>query len=96
MSPEHLQEVLDLCGALAPTKGGLRELPEKTTMTIYAATDAVGLTIQSVDAVTVKGQLVHARTTKGETYFVALEHLFAASIDGRNETRGGGRRAGFA
>lgn len=95
MSPEHLQEILELCEASTADDRGFRELPGKTALTLYLACEGVGLTISEVDALAVRGHHVQARTRKGNLFVLALEDVFAANIEGRAEPKPG-RRAGFA
>ncbi len=95
MSPEHLQDIFELCDASTPHERGFRELPQKTTLTLYLAKDSVGLTVNSVEAIAVRGHHVQARTTKGDLYILSLEDVFAANIEGRAKPKTE-RRAGFA
>lgn len=95
MSPEHLQEVLQLCDAADADANGFRQLPKNTTLTLYVAKDSVGLTVANVEAVSHRGHHLQARTTKGDLYVLSLDDVFAANIEGRAQSKGA-RRAGFA
>lgn len=95
MSPEHIQEILQICEAGTADDRGFRELPPKTTLTLYLQKNSVGLTIANIEALVVRGHQLHARTQKGDLYLVSLEDVFAANIEGRAQSKGA-RRAGFA
>lgn len=95
MSPEHLQDILQLCEASAADERGFRELPQKTTLTLYLAKDSVGLTVANVEAVSLRGHHLQARTTKGDLYVLSIEDVFACNIEGRAQPHRA-RRAGFA
>ena len=94
MSPDHLQEILQMCDASKANEQGFREFPQKTTLTLYLAKDSVGLTVASIEAVAVRGHQAHARTTKGDLYVISLEDVFAANIEGAAKSKSE-RRAGF-
>jgi hypothetical protein len=75
-------------------KEGLFVLPEGTTATLYVSHGGVGLTVSKVDAIRkLEKGIVHARTTKRETYVIEIGDLFAVALEG---TQGApARRAGF-
>lgn len=91
MTQEQLAAVLEVASARLDSDGWSK-LAEGRTMTLYAAHDGVQLVIPRVEAVSVNGQLVKARTAKQEVYLVALADLFAASTEATNAPA---RRAGF-
>jgi len=93
MSPEHINEILTLCEASA-ADNGFRELPAKTTLSLYLAKGGVGLTVAQIEAVAIKSGTIQARTTKGDLYVVALEDVFGANIEGRMQAKTP-RKAGF-
>jgi hypothetical protein len=95
VTPEHLQEILQLCEAGAEGDRGFREFPQKTTLTLYLAKDSVGLTVTGIEAIAVRGHRAHARTVKGDLYVLTLDDVFAANIEGRAKAKAE-RRAGFA
>jgi hypothetical protein len=95
VSPDHLQDILQICEAGTPDDRGLRELPPKTTLTLYLAKNGVGLTVPAIEAIAVRGHQVHARTMKGDLYIVTLDEIFAANIEGRAQSKSK-RTAGFA
>jgi hypothetical protein len=94
MSPETFAEILTLCDAAAPSEQGLRDLPARTTITMYLSRGGVGLTVASIEALALKGSVVHARTTKGDLYLVELQDVFAANVEGKAQPKAT-RRAGF-
>ncbi|MCU0691897.1 MAG: hypothetical protein MUF54_10885 [Polyangiaceae bacterium] len=67
--------------------------PADRDLTLYVSHDAVALTVSKVQAVTIHGELVQARTHKGEQYVFALADLFALSMEGSPATD---RKTGFA
>jgi hypothetical protein len=95
VTPEQLQEILQLCEATAADERGFRELPQKTTLTFYVAKDSVGLTVANVEALALRGHHAQARTTKGDLYVLSIEDVFACNIEGRAQPKSA-RRAGFA
>lgn len=95
MSPEDIQEILKICDAGAADERGFRELPQKTTVTLYLAKSSVGLTVSGIEALAVRGHHLQARTQKGDLYMVSLDDVFAANVEGRAQSKGA-RRAGFA
>jgi hypothetical protein len=92
MTGEHLDTILK--NAQAKTeKDGYANLPEGASLTLYIAHDGVALTVARVEAMKVEGELVHARTVKGERYSIGRSDLFAVAIDGAVGQPA--RRAGF-
>ena len=72
MTQDHLSA---LYAAAEAKKGedGWMILPDGRSITLYVAADGATLTVSRVQAVRLDGQLVHAKTHKGEHYIVALE-----------------------
>jgi hypothetical protein len=93
MTEDMLRTVLDSSNGKMESEGWHR-LPEHQLLTMYAAHDGVQLTVAKVEAVRVDKNVVRARTTRGETFFLALEDLFAVAVDG-NPQQPTGRKAGF-
>jgi hypothetical protein len=93
MTDEMLHAVLETAGAKVD-KNGWSTLPEGRLMTLYAAHAGVPLTISKVEAVKVSQRITWARSSKGETYVLGLEDLFAAALD-RGHEQQLGRKAGF-
>jgi hypothetical protein len=93
MTGEHLETILKNAGAKSE-KDGYSGLPEGTSMTLYISHDGVSLTVSRVEGLKVDGELVYARTAKGERYAIGRTDLFAVAIDGA-ATGAPVRRAGF-
>lgn len=95
MTEEMFHAVLDKAGC-SKGDGGRMELPEGSTMTLYVAHDGTQLQVSRVNAVAQRGDIVETHNAKGETFLLALEDLFAASIvGGEGKDGGAGRKAGF-
>jgi len=93
MTDEMLHAVLETAGAKL-AKDGWHTLPEGRAMTLYAAHDGVPLTISKIEAVKVSQRVAWGRSSKGETYVLSLDDLFAAALDRGNDPQAG-RKAGF-
>ncbi|HHH30245.1 MAG TPA: hypothetical protein ENK57_18150 [Polyangiaceae bacterium] len=95
MTEEMFHAVVDKAGC-TKGDGGRLELPDGSTMTLYLAHDGTQLQVSRVTALAQKGDIVETHNAKGETFLLALEDLFAASIVGGDAQDGGaGRKAGF-
>jgi hypothetical protein len=94
MTEEILRTALDAAEARTD-KDGWAELPEGRTLTLYAAHEGVGLNVTKIEAVKVGQGLVRARSTKGDTFLLALRDVFAAALEGGSGKPGQGRKAGF-
>ncbi|GAC1352235.1 MAG: hypothetical protein NVS3B20_08100 [Polyangiales bacterium] len=94
MSPDHFQEILQLCEPGPADERGFRPFPKKTTLSLYLAKQGVPLTVGAIEAVALKGENVHARTSKGDLYIFSLQDLFAANIEGAMQVTTP-RKAGF-
>ncbi len=92
MISNMLDAILD--EAHAKNVEGERIMTEGRRVTLYAAHDGVQLTVAKVESVRVQGALVRAKNDKGDIYVLALEDLFAASVDGGGPSATG-RKAGF-
>jgi hypothetical protein len=90
MDKQHFQAIVSAVGA--KEAGGWWEVPEGKSVTLYAASHGVPLTISRAVAIKVDDKLVHAKTAKGETFVVLDADVFAGSIDGGVSTS---RKAGF-
>lgn len=93
MTEDMFRSVLDSLSAKTDEEGWICP-PEGQLLTLYAAHDGVSLTIAKVSAVRQVHGVVRARSSKGESYFVAREDLFAISVDGSTQVTSG-RKAGF-
>ncbi len=95
MTEEMFHAVVDKAGC-SKGDGGVLELPEGSTMTLYLAHDGTQLQVSRVTALAQKGDIVETHNAKGETFLLALADLFAASIvGGEGKDGGAGRKAGF-
>jgi hypothetical protein len=94
MTDEMLHAVLETAGAKLD-KEGWHTLPDGRLMTLYAAHGGVPLTIGKVEALkSSAGRVIWARSSKGETFVLNLDDLFAAALDRGNDPQAG-RKAGF-
>jgi len=93
MTADMYHALIARAGCEKDDDGGAK-LPEGRTMTLYLAHDGASLSVAKVVALTLADGVVETRDARGETFLVSLEDLFAASLSG-DETRGGGRKAGF-
>jgi hypothetical protein len=93
MTDDMLHAVLETAGAKLD-KEGWHTLPEGRLMTLYAGNAGVPLTVAKVEALKVSQRIAWARSSKGETYVINLDDLFAAALD-RGHDPQAGRKAGF-
>ncbi|MEZ4223798.1 MAG: hypothetical protein R3B13_22810 [Polyangiaceae bacterium] len=92
MTDDHFASLMAAAGAGKKDKEGWQELPDSRHMTLYGACNGVSLTVSRVCAVKRDGDLIHARTVKGETYVLALDLLFAGAAESDQSSK---RKAGF-
>ncbi|HET9955431.1 MAG TPA: hypothetical protein VFQ61_13040 [Polyangiaceae bacterium] len=92
MTEEHLSALLSAAEAKKNDQGFLQP-SEGRTITLYMASGGASLQVSKIEALRTERDLVHARTTKGELFVLALVDVFAGSVDGPSS---GGRKAGFA
>jgi hypothetical protein len=92
MTEEHLASVLAAAQAKKDDQGW--HVPsEGRHLTLYVSSSSgASLNVGGVVAIQPEGALLRARTAKGVVYLLALQDVFAASID---TPSGGGRKAGF-
>ncbi len=88
-----LRAVLDT-GNAKTDKDGWFTLPEGRLMTLYVAHNGVQLTVAKVEALKNSGSIVRARSSKGETFLLSLEDIFAAAFDAGTESSAA-RKTGF-
>jgi hypothetical protein len=91
MTHEHLAALI-AAGEAKKSTDSWMTLPEGRSLTIYVAAGTSTLTIARVQAVRHDGALLHARTTKGEHFVLALEDAYAGSLDAPASV---GKKAGF-
>lgn len=92
MTEDHLTALLTTAEAKKDDKGFLRAA-EGRNLSLYVASAGASLTVTRVEAVKIDKQLVHARTVRGETFVLALQDVFAGSVE---QPPSAGRKAGFA
>jgi hypothetical protein len=90
MKPEHFAAALKQLGA----KSAKDEWKlEGGSLTLYVAHGGVTLTVSRIETLRVDGELLLAKTHKGEAYSVAREDVFALAADSSPGQTS--RRAGF-
>ncbi len=94
MTDEMLRLVLETANAKSDGDGWT-VLPEGRHVALHAAHHGVSMNVLKVEAVQRNGQYLRARTTKGEIVVLALEDIFAGSVDGAKDAGGGSRKTGF-
>ncbi len=80
MTHEHLAALV-AAGEATKNAEGLMTLPEGRSLTLYVTAGNATLTITRVSSLRHDGALLHARTTKGELFILALEDAYAGSLD---------------
>jgi len=92
MTNEHFQALLSIAGA-KPDAEGWSTTEEERLVTLHAANHGVGLTVNRVVATRLQGELVLARTDKGDQFVLTLSDVFAASVEApKTKTRQAGFR----
>jgi hypothetical protein len=91
MTDEHFAAIVQSAQAKKDAQGWWTA-QEGRYLTLYVSSSSSSLTVNRVEAVQVDGKLLKARTSRGETYVLALEDVFAAAIEPEAQ---GARRAGF-
>ena len=91
MTEEHLTALLKTAEA-KKDGDGWHALSEGKHMTLYVGSNGASLSVQRVEAVRQEGQIVRARTVRGEVFVLALEDVFAGAVEGAKSSN---RKAGF-
>jgi hypothetical protein len=91
MTQDHLSALYTAAEAKKGEEGWLI-LPDGRSLTLYVAADGATLTVSRIQTLRLDGQLLHAKTNKGEHYIVALEDAYAGSVDAPS---GVAKKAGF-
>ncbi len=91
MTDEHFMAIVQSAQAKKDGQGWWTT-QEGRHLTLYVSSSSASLTVNRIEAVRLDGNLIKARTARGETYILALEDVFAAGIDPEPQ---GARRAGF-
>jgi hypothetical protein len=92
MTGDHLSALLASVDAKKDDKGWT-VCPEGRLLTLYAAFAGASLNVNRVEAVKVEGDLIHARTSKGEVFVIAKQDVYAGASEGPAMSS---RKAGFA
>jgi hypothetical protein len=92
MTEEHLTALLTTAEAKKDDKGFLRAADGRN-LSLYAASSGANLTVTKVEAVKIDKNLLYARTARGEIFVLALEDIFAGSVEQPSSSTG--RKAGF-
>ena len=92
MTEDHLASLMATAEAGKKDKEGWQALPSGRHMTLYGACNGVSLTVSRIAAVKRDGDLLQARTAKGETFVLALDLLFAGAAESPQSST---RKAGF-
>lgn len=91
MTQEHFQALL----AAAETKTdkeGWAATADERWMTLHVSRDGVGMTVSRVIALKLSGELLFARSSRGEQFVLVLSDVYAASVEAPKEQT---RQAGF-
>lgn len=91
MTDDHLGALLSTSEA-KKDKEGWFNLPEGRHLTLHAAFNGASLSVGRVTSIKRDGELIQARTVKGETYILALTDLYAGAVEA---PASGSRKAGF-
>lgn len=91
MVHEHLKALLDAGEAKAAPQGA-RELPDGRTLTLYVSSNGAHLTVNRVTSLREDGELIYARTVKGEIFVLSRSDVYAGAVEA---PASGGRKAGF-
>jgi hypothetical protein len=90
MTNEHLTALLEIGGA--KLEDGWSVLGPERTITLHIAFEGAALNVSKVQRLRVKGELIHAASTRGETTIARLADVYAGSVDGQAQSL---RSAGF-
>jgi hypothetical protein len=94
MTGDHLDAILKLAGAKSE-KDGWATLPEGGTMSLHVAHDGASMTVSRIEALKQDGELVYARNSKRELFFVVRSDVFAVALEAESVAGKVARRAGF-
>ncbi len=91
MTNEHLSAILAEADAKVGS-GGWSAMDGDRTLTLYVASGNASLNVSRVEAVRREGDLLFARSQRGEVFVLALEDVYAGSVEASKATA---RTAGF-
>lgn len=92
MTEEHLAALLATAEAGKKDKEGYQNLPEGRHVTLYVAFGGANLSVSRISGLKRAGDLVYARTVKGEEYLLSLADLYAGAVEPQANAA---RKAGF-
>lgn len=93
MTDDLLRTILETAEA-KQDKDGFHVLPEGRSLTLYGAHNGVSLTVTKVSALAISGDVIRAKSAKGQMYVLGRSVVFAANIEGTGDAPAV-RRAGF-
>ncbi len=91
MTNEHLSAILAAADAKAASDGW-SSVDGDRTLTLYVASGSTSMNVTKVEAVRREGDLVYARSQRGEVYVLALADVYAGSVEA---PKAAARTAGF-
>jgi hypothetical protein len=91
MTSAELKAIVEAAGGETDAQGMIR-FAEGRTVTLYIASEGVGLNVAKIEELRADAGQVFARTTRGETYVLLLSSIYAGSVDGSTASA---RKAGF-
>jgi hypothetical protein len=91
MTSEHLTALLGAANTTTDADGWQKPA-EGRTLTLHLASQGAQLSVSRISAVRVDKALLFAKSTHGEEYVLAIENLFAGSVEGLKDVS---RKAGF-
>lgn len=94
MTETVLKAVLDEAQGKS-VEGGYVEVAEGRRISLHASHGGVGLVVTKIERIAIAGGVVRARNERGELFVLALEDVFAASVEGTKSASGSPRKAGF-
>lgn len=94
MTETVLKAVLEEAQGKA-VEGGYVEVAEGRRITLHTAHAGVGLAVSKIERLAIEGGVVRARNERGELFVLALDDVFAASVEGNRSASGSPRKAGF-
>lgn len=93
MTDELLHRILETAEA-KQDKDGFHSLPEGRSLTLYGAHQGVSLTVAKVTALAISGDVIRAKSAKGQMFVLGRSVVFAANVEGMSDSPAT-RKAGF-
>lgn len=93
MTDDLLRTILETAEA-KQDKDGFHALPEGRSLTLYGAHNGVSLTVAKVTALSLAGDVIRAKSAKGQMFVLGRSVVFAANVEGMGDTPAT-RKAGF-